>query len=97
MDVRESSEHIGPEACEVIIVLLQRDPGRSERSVLKPGREEGRLAKTGRGGDEGERALDARLELVHEARASNQIGPDRGPGEFGDQKHLLTPATFRIP
>ena len=97
MDVRESSEHIGPEACEVIIVMLQRDPGRSKRSVLKPSREEGRLAKAGRGGDEGERALDAKLELVHQTWTRNQIGTDPGPGEFGDQEHLLTRATFRVP
>ena len=97
IDVRESSEHIGPEACEVIIVMLQRDPSRSKRSVLQPGREEGRLAKAGRGGDEGERALDAKLELVHETWTRNQIGTDRGLGEFRDQEQLLARATFRVP
>src|SRR5215469_7366875 len=45
MDARDSSEDIGPEAGEIIIVLLQREPGRSKRSVLKPAREEGRLTK----------------------------------------------------
>src|SRR6266436_5143741 len=32
MNARESREHIGPEACEIIIVLLQRDPGSWKRS-----------------------------------------------------------------
>src|SRR5712691_5357713 len=58
MDARERSEYIEPEAGQVVIILLQRDPGRWKRSVLEPGSEEGGLAKAGRGCEEGERALD---------------------------------------
>src|SRR5579863_2349054 len=97
MDVRDSREHIEPESCEVIIVMLQRYPGRSKRSVFKPAREEGGLAKAGRGRDECERALDANLELIRQTRARNQIGTDRGPGKFRDQEHLLAHAAFRFP
>src|SRR5579859_7863680 len=97
MDARESSEHIGPEASEVIIVMLQRYPGGSKRSVLKPGREESRLAKAGRSCDERERALYAKLELVRQTGARNQIGTNRWQGEFRDQEQLLARASWCVP
>src|SRR5216684_3646311 len=66
MDARESSEHIGPEACEVIIATLQRDPGGLKRSVLEPGREEGGLAKARGGCDKRKRAFHRLLESLDE-------------------------------
>ena len=97
MDTRDSSEDIGPEACEIIIVLLQREPGRSKRSLLKPGRQEGRLAKACRGREEREWALDAKGELVCQARTSNQIGANRWHGEFRDQKQSFACETLCAP
>src|SRR5579859_2040524 len=97
MDARESSEHIGPEASEVIIVMLQRYPGGSKRSVLKPGREESRLAKAGRSCDERERALYAKLELVRQTGARNQVGTNWWHGEFRDQEQLLARASWCVP
>src|SRR5712691_1263046 len=73
MDARASSEHIGPEAGEIIIVMLQRDPGGWKRSVLEPGREEGRLAKAGRGCDERERACHRLLEPLDEAGTTHKL------------------------
>ena len=97
MDARDGGEHVGPEACEIIIVLLQREPGRSKSSVLKPGREEGRLAKAGRGSDEREGSLDAKGQLVHQAGSSNQIGANRWHGEFRDQKQSFACETLCAP
>src|SRR5713226_615448 len=97
MDARESSEHIGQEAGEIIIVTLQRDPGSWKRSVLEPGSEEGGLAKASRGCDERERALDAKLELARQTGARNQVGPDWWQGEFGDQEQALARACLRVP
>ena len=65
--------------------------------MLEPGREEGRLAKASRGCDERERALYAKLELVRQTGARNQIGTDWWHGEFRDQEQLLARATFRVP
>jgi hypothetical protein len=97
MDACESSENVGPEAYKVIIVVVQRNPGRSKRSLLKPGREEGRLAKAGRGCDEREWALDAKLKFVRETLARYQICTNRGPGEFRNQEYLLSDVTFHVP
>src|SRR5438105_1709762 len=97
MDAREGREHVGPEACEVIIVVLQRDPGSLKRSVLEPGREEGGLAKASRGCDERERTLYAMLELVRQTGARNQIGTDWWHGEFRDQEQLLARASWCVP
>jgi hypothetical protein len=97
VDERDSSEHIRPEACEIIIVLLQREPGRSKRSLLKPAREEGRLAKASRGRDEREGSLDANIELVRQAGTSNQIRANRWHGEFRDQKQSFACETLCAP
>ena len=73
MGARESSEYIGPEAVEVVIVLLQRDPGNWKRSVLEPGREKRRLAEASRGSDEGERAIHRPLESLDEVGTRHKL------------------------
>src|SRR5438270_2801508 len=88
MDARESSEHIGPEACEVIIVMLQRDPGSWRRSVLKPRREEGRLAKASRGCDERERAFHRLLESLDEVGTTHELQGRSRHVELGSKQWI---------
>src|SRR5256885_4255022 len=88
MDARESSEHIGPEACEVIIVMLQRDPGSWKRSVLEPGREEGRLAKASRGCDERERAFHRLLESLDEVGTAHELQGQSRHVELGSKRWI---------
>jgi len=44
------------------------------------------LAKAGRGGDEGQFAVQPRVQSLEQARARDQVGPDRGDIEFGLQQ-----------
>ena len=51
-----------------------------------PSAEQRRLAKAGWGGDQGQLAMDARVQSLDQARARHQLWPDRGDMEFGLQE-----------
>ena len=74
------------EANVVVVALVQREPGDGVLAANDPFAQQRRLAKAGRRGDEGELAVEARVQRLNQARARHQVGARWRDIEFGLQE-----------
>jgi len=82
----QSGDAVGPKTGRVVVVFVQRDPGDGPLGARGPFAQQRGLAKAGRRGDEGELAVQTRVQPLDQARARHQACPDRGNVEFGLQE-----------
>ena len=75
-------QEVGQKDAEVIVGLIQRNPGVGEVAGLQPGAQQGALAKAGRRGNQDQRAIQAVIQHFFQARAMNQIGRHARSVEF---------------
>ncbi len=95
----QGRDEIHQEAREVIVALVEREPGNAPiRSLadwpIRPFAQQRGLAKAGRGRDERQLAIQARDQLLAQARARHQLRSDRRNMEFGGQKRHGHDATI---
>ena len=90
----QRGSQVRPEARRVIVPFVQREPGDGPPAAGGPLAQQRGLAKAGRGGDEREFAVQARVQPLDQARTRDQLGPDGGDIQFGGKQrhgHLFFP------
>ena len=77
-----SAREISQKHAEVIIVLVERQPGAGVFAGVQPGAQQGGLAEAGRRGNQDERAAQAAIQQFFQTRAMHQVGVHTRPIEF---------------
>ena len=82
--ILQSGDEVGKKDCRLVITSIQRDPaGRTGLAVRQPLQDQGRLSKTGRGGDEHQFVVQPFVEPFDEARPVDDFRPGWGDVKFG--------------
>ena len=77
------SDNVAPEPGWIVVAFVQRMSDDRPLAASNPFAQQRGLAKAGRRGDEGELAVQARVQLLDQAWTRDQFWPGRGDIEFG--------------
>ncbi len=78
LDGLQCGNNIAQETGEIIVVLIEREPGRREVQLREPIAEQRGFAKASRSGDQGHSAGQARMQSLNQVWARNEAGPTPG-------------------
>jgi len=82
------AQEVGQEHAEIIIVLVQRQPGTRAIADFQPGAQQRALAETGRRGDQDQRAIPTAIQPFLQAWAVHQVCGQARPVELRVQQDL---------